>query len=88
MLTDLKGYLVERRAASLSEMALRFSAAPDALRPMLEHWIRKGKVRRTGGAKCGGCASCAAADIEFYEWLEPQPADVVKAPGDRGCCGS
>ena len=87
MLTDLKGYLVERRAASLSEIALRFHAAPEALRPMLEVWIRKGKVRRSGGVKCGGCASCAAADIEIYEWVEPHSADAV-TPQASSCCGS
>lgn len=89
MLTDLKGYLIERRAASLSEIALRFAADPDALRPMLEQWIRKGKVRRSGGARCGGCVSCAPADVEFYEWVEPRPGeDAADGPVKAGgCCG-
>ena len=73
MLTDLKGYLAERRSASLTEIARHFSTDPDALRPMLEHWIRKGKVRRDDGNRCNGCSACAAADIEFYEWVQPLP---------------
>ncbi len=69
MLTTLKGYLVTHRAASLSELARHVAADPDAVRGMLEHWVRKGRVRRTAGVRCGGCDSCAAADIEFYEWV-------------------
>ncbi len=80
MLTDLKGYLSERRAASLSEIARRFATDPEALRPMLDLWIRKGKVRRSGGAACGGCVSCAPADIEFYEWVEPRTSEVPETP--------
>lgn len=84
MLTELKGYLIERRAASLSEIAVHFAADPDALRPMLEQWIRKGKVRRSGGARCGGCVSCAPADIEFYEWVEPGGDSGLKeAPSNQ-----
>ena len=71
MLTDLKTYLSERPSATLTEIARRFSSDPEALRPMLDHWVRKGKVRRTAGAACHGCASCAAADIEIYEWITP-----------------
>jgi hypothetical protein len=73
MLTTLKGYLVARRAASLSELAREVDADPDAVRGILEHWLRKGKVRRTAGARCGGCDSCAAADIELYEWVGERP---------------
>jgi putative ferrous iron transport protein C len=76
MLTTLKGYLVARPAASLSELARHVGADPDAVRGMLDHWVRKGKVRRTGGARCGGCDSCAAADIEFYEWVGERPAPL------------
>lgn len=71
MLTDLKGYLAERRGASLTEIAGKFSTDPDALRPMLDLWIRKGKLRRTAGSGCKGCHSCAAADVEIYEWVDP-----------------
>lgn len=81
MLTDLKSFLADRHAASLSEMARRFSMEPDALRPMLDHWIRKGKVRRSGGSRCQGCIGCAAADVEIYEWVRPVP-DARMHPAD------
>ena len=73
MLTDLKSFLADRHAASLTEMAHRFAMEPDALRPMLDHWIRKGRVRRSGGSRCQGCVGCAAADVEIYEWVRPAP---------------
>jgi hypothetical protein len=80
MLTDLKSYLVERSGASLTEIAQRFSTEPDALRPMLDLWVRKGKMRRIDGAGCKGCVSCAAADIEFYEWVE-RKSEKMAQPG-------
>ncbi|MGF1639782.1 MAG: FeoC-like transcriptional regulator [Rhodospirillales bacterium] len=82
MLTELKSHLARCQRASLTELARRFSTDPDALRPMLELWVRKGRVRRTAGAGCRGCVSCAAADIEFYEWVEPPPE--AKPQPDRG----
>jgi putative ferrous iron transport protein C len=81
LLTDLKSFLADRHAASLSEMARHFSMEADALRPMLDHWIRKGKVRRSGGSRCQGCIGCAAADVEIYEWVRPMP-DARVHPAD------
>jgi hypothetical protein len=86
MLTTLKGYLVAHRAASLSELARELDADPDAVRGMLEHWVRKGKVRRTAGARCGGCDSCAPADVEFYEWIGERPADLAGGVGQSSGC--
>lgn len=90
MLTALKAYLVDRRTVSLNEIARRFAIDPEALRPMLDLWIRKGKVRRSGGARCGSCVSCAPADLEFYEWVEPEtPAADAKAfEPTSACCRS
>lgn len=86
MLTTLKTYLQARPAASLSALASHVGADPDAVRGMLEHWLRKGKVRRTAGARCGGCDSCAAADIEFYEWIGERPADPAGGVAQMSGC--
>jgi hypothetical protein len=81
MLMNIKSYLAGRGPASLSEIAGSLLADPDAIRPMLNHWMRKGKIRRVGtAARCHGCTSCAIADLEFYEWTAgtpegPQPVD-------------
>jgi hypothetical protein len=37
-------------------------------------------MRRIDGAGCKGCVSCAAADIEFYEWVE-RKSEKMAQPG-------
>ena len=74
MLMAIKSYLAGRGPASLSEIAVSLSADPDAIRPMLDHWMRKGKIQRVGtAARCHGCTTCAPADLEFYEWAAAAP---------------
>jgi putative ferrous iron transport protein C len=72
ILSDLRDYLIVRRRAPLSDMATRFDVDADALRAMLDHWVRKGRVRLLAGGegKCGGCCGCGDAVPEVYEWVE------------------
>lgn len=71
-LSALKNYLSERKIVPLNDIAVHFDSDPDALRGMLDHWIRKGRVRlhQEEGCQakcCGGCSSHGSK--EFYEWL-------------------
>jgi putative ferrous iron transport protein C len=70
ILSDIRRYLEQRGQASLSDIALHFDADPDAVRGMLEAWIRKGKViKRSSTASCGSsCQSCDPASTELYVW--------------------
>jgi hypothetical protein len=72
ILTELKTYLIKNKRAPLIDMAHHFDVAPDALKGMLEHWIRKGKVRLLEGSRCNkGC--CSQGDptlLQIYEWME------------------
>ena len=71
ILTDIRRYLEHRRQASLGDIARYLDADPEAVRGMLEHWMRKGRVRRhLAGAACGGCGQCKADALEVYEWLD------------------
>lgn len=70
ILSDLKGYLNERRRASLTDITIRFGVTPDAARGMLDVWAQKGRVRRLDSETCGGCCGCADGRTEIYEWLE------------------
>jgi FeoC like transcriptional regulator. len=70
---ELKSFLVERPCASLSQIARHLAADPEAVRPMLDRWIEKGRVQRSTGARCHGCASCGEADLEFYAWVDAGP---------------
>jgi hypothetical protein len=84
MLMDIKSYLAGRGPASLSEIAASLSADPDAVRPMLDHWMQKGKIRRLGTpARCRGCTTCALADLEFYAWTAMAPEDRDAEAGSR-----
>ncbi len=71
-LIQLKQYLRGRKVTPLQDMALHFKVDIAAVRPLLEVWMAKGKVRNIEGvaANCGGCCKCDAAAIELYEWLD------------------
>ena len=78
VLIELKAYLEAHSQASMRDLSTHFRLAPDALRGMLGHWIRKGRVERhdfTGGCSCGdkskaSCGACGVEDsFEFYEWV-------------------
>jgi len=70
MLTDLKKYLIQNKKAPLMDMAHHLNVSPDAVKGMLEHWIRKGKVRHLEGSACNkGCCQCEPSSLEIYEWV-------------------
>ncbi|MDX9841004.1 MAG: FeoC-like transcriptional regulator [Desulfobulbus sp.] len=75
-LIRLKRYLQEHRIVPLQDMARHFRVDVDTVRPLLNVWIRKGRVRHLAGVKppCKGCCQCDPATIEVYEWTDRDPA--------------
>jgi hypothetical protein len=76
ILSEIRDYLAERGRAPLSDLAIRFDTDAEAVRAMLDHWIRKGRVRRIRDedSLCGGCCNCGAEGPEVYEWVQrPAP---------------
>ena len=70
ILAKLKARLRDRGQVSLAELALHVDSDPDAVRGMLELWIRKGRVRAVqSGETCGGCTQCDPAANEVYQWI-------------------
>lgn len=71
ILSEIKEYFSQQPVVSLSDLSVHFRVAPDAMRGMLEQWIRKGKVRKLPeGATCPSCCeSCNSEGLEIYEWL-------------------
>lgn len=71
ILTQVRDYLKQKGQAPLRDMALEFGMDQEALRPIIEQWIDKGKVRKLpqGTACGGGCNSCMPETIELYEWV-------------------
>lgn len=75
MLLNIKRYLVQHQRTSIRDLALHFDTEQDAMRGMLEPWIKKGKVRKCETATtCGGCSdgcpSTSDGEMEVYEWVE------------------
>ena len=90
MLLDLKNYLETHSPASIGDLSTHYSVEPDALRDMLDHWIRKGKVKRLEfGCSCnkcstgGTCGSCCATSFEIYEWLGDGDDGKTASPDRR-----
>ena len=82
ILADIRNYLRQRGQASLSDVALHFDSEPDAVRGMLDIWVRKGKlIKLDGGSACGGCKQCDAAANEIYQWVT---GDAPSLP-EHGC---
>lgn len=79
MLSAIKRYLIQHRQASLADIAMHLDSPQEAVRGMLERWIRKGKVRRlrastSCGSSCSSCSKCDPALTEFYQWIESETA--------------
>ena len=45
ILAEVRDYLAQRGRAPLSDLCNRFAVDDATLRPMLEHWVRKGRLR-------------------------------------------
>lgn len=71
IVTQVRDYLKLKGQAPLRDMALEFGMEQEALRPIVEQWIKKGKVEKLPqGTMCGGgCTSCAPETIEIYQWV-------------------
>ncbi len=70
ILTQVRDYIKQRGEAPLRDMSLAFGMEQDALRPIVEQWIARGKVEKLPqGSTCGGCNSCEPVTIELYRWI-------------------
>ena len=88
ILADIRDYLKQRGQCTLSDIALHFDSDADAVRGMLEVWVRKGKVEKSAAtASCGtSCQSCDPAATEIYTWSETKTVKKleVTVPGNCG----
>jgi len=73
MLIGIKNFLLQKKTASLGEIASYCKADTDVVRGALEQWVHRGKVKKMESGKlCKGCSSfCSVTDdMEIYEWVE------------------
>jgi len=53
------------------DIAHHFDTEPEVVRGMLDHWVRKGKVRHIQGVACNkGCCRTDPVNLEIYQWIE------------------
>lgn len=71
LLLQLRDLLQSRPRVNLMEMCRCLESDPEAVRGMLTHWLRKGKVRQCPKPNgCGSrCTQCNVAHAEVYEWV-------------------
>jgi hypothetical protein len=69
---DVKQYLLERKLVTLQDIAIHFRTEADTVAPMVEMWIRKGKVKKhDSNLGCRkGCCDCDPSAIVAYEWID------------------
>ncbi|ODS22662.1 hypothetical protein AB835_12915 [Candidatus Endobugula sertula] len=75
MLIDIRDFLRSRRVSTLHELSTHFKTSPDAMRGMLLHWQRKGKVYQENSGCNKGCSSCSPEQLEVYRW-ENKEGDI------------
>ena len=70
-LIAIKAHMLTVKFATLNSLCLLFNADAEQLRCMLQHWIRKGKIRQcVQQSACGTrCFKCPTAVTEMYEWV-------------------
>ena len=74
LLLDLKTHIDAQGSVSVTDLSYRFGISPDAVRGMLQHWIRKGAIeKQIQPLPCGGCtvstlcSSCSVpSETEYY----------------------
>jgi putative ferrous iron transport protein C len=72
ILSDLRSYLKQQRRIALADLVIHFNMDADALRGMLDKWVRKGSVRKLPlESSCGtSCCKCDSTLTELYEWID------------------
>lgn len=87
ILADIRQYMRERRQATLTDIALHFHSSPEAVRGMLDYWVRKGLLsRQRMTASCNvSCTRCAEADTEIYSWITGHNSDAVSDSHPASC---
>lgn len=71
MLTKLKAFVRQQGQANLLEIARHLETDPKAVKPMLDHWIRKGQIQPAPKPNgCGvKCVKCEPIYAEVYCWV-------------------
>jgi putative ferrous iron transport protein C len=70
VISEIRTYLRDQGSAPLSDLARRFDMDEDAVRGMLDLWVRKGLITIHAPAEsCDGCTACDVRFQEICEWI-------------------
>lgn len=74
-LMEIKQHMMRVKIATLGNLCQLFNAEPETLRCLLQHWMRKGKIRQClKKPACGSkCFKCETLFTEMYEWVDATP---------------
>ena len=74
ILSAIRDFLRMHGQASLADIARQVNADPEAVRAMVEVWVKKGQATRLlMSNKCGThCRQCDSAQMEIYIWNDPR----------------
>jgi putative ferrous iron transport protein C len=79
-LIELKQYLQQYSQVPVMDIAHHFDTEPEVVRGMLDHWVRKGKVRHLQGVACQkGCCKTDPVNLEIYQWVETTTSETSVA---------
>lgn len=72
ILSNLRHYLEDKRIVSLDDISKQFSSTPEVIGGMLEHWCRKGRIRKLEPQNdcqlpCQACRGCDRMNQVFYQ---------------------
>jgi hypothetical protein len=71
VVAQIKRELQAHGSLSLRDLAARLAMAPDALEPLLQLLVRKGRVALkplTCGTSCDGCSCASREEMLMFEW--------------------
>jgi hypothetical protein len=91
----LNAFEAADQPCTLGQLARELDVSPGVLDGMIQHWVRRGKLRPTHGASacntCGGATECPfimqmppTYELVTGDDPEPDPDDV---PACISCCG-
>ncbi|MBK8027594.1 MAG: hypothetical protein IPK19_41000 [Chloroflexi bacterium] len=89
----LDAFDTRQGAISLPQLARELGIERTMLETMIEHWVRKGKLRESGAAACttcgsaSGCPFVVAMPRSFERVRDDAPVEVADAPPAACGCG-
>ncbi len=79
MLSDIRRFLSSKNdLVSLYELASHFDVEESIMSGMMNHWLRKGRVKKIDSSCNKGCGGCdRATEGEWYQWIKDDQVQVL-----------